>query len=660
MSTLKKYKSTFEKEINIPEFNNNIHPGDNFYLHVNDKWLKHTHIPNHASSYSVNEEIEDIIEKDLYTLLDNCYDFANKGVVVKSFESNLKDTIGRFGLSVLRKSVQKNSIQTLKSYLQNIHCIRSIEDIGDILGFFCRHKIDTILTSYLQLERTKNDKSIYTLFLSYGSLGLPDVTYYKATAPGKIKTLMAYIQIIKKITNLLEIDDLSEIVSFESYFSANYNNVEKLGSVLIKGHDLLKEFSKFPWNNFFTSYGIEEWKEKTYRIQSKQLFKILEKIFEITPLEQFKKLFMLHMILHSLPILPPPYDNIHFEFYQKRLKGQKEKYSQNYLNLYLSKKYLTTPLSILYKKYYLKDSLKKDSIKFIKKIQYSAIKQIEKNNWLQEKTKHIAKEKVKNMVLSIGWAESYYPLNLPNLQTDNLLKNIYLLSSAATQNDIQLLNTVSKPGVYWNEPSFMVNAFYYNEVNQFIVPAGSLMYPFFSEHTSASIGWNYGGLGAVIGHEMVHAFDEDGRYYDTHGFNKPWWLPRDNRRYNMLSKRLKQLYSDSKIYGVHLDGNKTINENLADLGGVSIALEALKHEIQNKSEAEKKYEFQQFFISYAISWRTKEEKKKVLQSLIVDRHSPPEFRVNNIVSQFDEFYSAFDVVVSNNLYIAPEERIKVF
>ena len=264
------------------------------------------------------------------------------------------------------------------------------------------------------------------------------------------------------------------------------------------------------------------------------------------------------------------------------------------------------------------------------------------------------------MVLSIGWAESYYPLNLPNLQTDNLLKNIYLLSSAATQNDIQLLNTVSKPGVYWNEPSFMVNAFYYNEVNQFIVPAGSLMYPFFSEHTSASIGWNYGGLGAVIGHEMVHAFDEDGRYYDTHGFNKPWWLPRDNRRYNMLSKRLKQLYSDSKIYGVHLDGNKTINENLADLGGVSIALEALKHEIQNKSEAEKKYEFQQFFISYAISWRTKEEKKKVLQSLIVDRHSPPEFRVNNIVSQFDEFYTAFDIVVSNKLYVAPEERIKVF
>ena len=658
MTTLKKYKSTFEKQINIPEFNTHIHPGDNFYLYINDNWLKHTKIPNYASSHSVNEEIEDIIENDLYKIMDDCYSFAKQGVKSKSFESTLKDTIGRFGLSVMRKSVQKNSIQTLKSYLQNIHCIRSVDDIGDILGFFCRNKIDTILTTYLQLERTKSDKSIYTLYFASGSLGLPDVSYYSANAPGKARTLISYIQLIKKITSELEVDDLSEIVSFESYFSANYNRIQNEPSVLFKGYELLKEFNKFPWDNFFTSYGIEHWKEKTYRVQSTQFIKLLEKTFEITPLEQFKKLFILHMILRALPILPPPYDTLHFEFYQKRLRGQKEKYSQKYLNMYLTKIYLSTPLSILYKKYYLKDSLKKNSIQFIKKIQSSAIKQIDKNSWLQESTKYLAKEKVKNMVLSIGWPESYYPLNLPDLQTDNLLKNIYLLSSVSTQNDIQLLNTLSMPGVYWNEPSFMVNAFYYNEINQFIVPAGSLMYPFFSNNKS--IGWNYGGLGAVIGHEMVHAFDEDGRYYDIHGYYKPWWLPRDNRRYNVLSKRLKELYSQSIIYGVHLDGNKTINENLADLGGVSIVLEALKEDIQGKSESEKKYEFQQFFISYAISWRTKEEKKKVLQSLIVDKHSPPEFRVNNIVCHFDEFYIAFDVVVSNKLYIPPEERIKVF
>jgi putative endopeptidase len=364
------------------------------------------------------------------------------------------------------------------------------------------------------------------------------------------------------------------------------------------------------------------------------------------------------MILHAIPILPPPYDNIHFDFYQKKLRGQKEKYSQKYLNLYLTKLYLSTPLSILYKKYYLEDSLKYSSTKFIKNIQTSAIKQIESNHWLQESTKDTAKEKIKHMTLNIGWPEYYYPLDLPNLQTDNLLKNIYLLSSSLTSHEIQLLNKVSEPGKTWNEPSFMVNAFYYNEINQFIVPAGSLMYPFYSEQKS--VGWNYGGLGAVIGHEMIHAFDEDGRFYNPFGLYKPWWLLKDKRRYLVLSKKLKDLYSKSKIYGVYLDGNKTINENLADLGGVSIALEALKHEIEGKPEKERKAEFQQFFISYAVSWRTKEEKKKVLQSLITDTHSNPIFRVNNIVIHFEEWYNAFDVAVSNKLYVAPEDRIKVF
>ena len=658
MATLKKYKSRFEKEINIPEFNNNIHPGDNFYLHINDNWLKHTKIPNYTSSYSINEEIEDIIEKDLYSLLDNCYTFAKKASTKKSFESQLKDSIGCFGVSVLDKSVQKNSILTLKSYLQNIHCIRSIEDIGDVLGFFCRNKISTFLSSFLQLERTRSDKSIYTLYLTYGALGLPDISYYKATAPGKLRTLVSYVQLIRKLTNLLEIDDLSEIVSFETYLSDKYEKVENDISVLLKGHELLKEFDKFPWDNFFTSYGIQNWKEKTYRIQSKHLFHVLEKALEKTPLEQFKKLFTLHMILHALPMLPPPYDDLHFDFYQKRLRGQKEKYKQRYLYLYLTKIYLTIPLSILYRKYFLKDSLKKKTTYFIKKIQSSAIKQIEKNSWLQEKTKKLAKEKVKNMTLSIGWPESYYPLNLPQLHTDNLLKNIYLLSSSSTQNDIQLLNKVSEPGRFWNEPTFMVNAFYYNEINEFIIPAGSLLYPFYSD--SKSIGWNYGGLGAIIGHEMVHAFDEDGRDYDVHGLYKSWWLPRDNKKYNILSKKLIDLYSNSKIHGIHLDGNKTINENLADLGGVSIALEALKIELEGESEKTRINELQQFFISYAISWRTKEDKKKSLYSLIVDPHSPAEFRVNNIISHFNEFYEAFNISVSNKMYIPPEKRISVF
>jgi len=646
--------SRFEKQISIPEFNNKINPGDNFYQHINDKWLEKTEIPKNSSSYSVNEEIEDVIEKDLYSIIDKCYNSVKKDKNLNNFE----EIIGRFALSSLRESVQKNSITALKNNIQTLNCIRSIEDIGDTLGYFCKNNIDTILSTYLQLERTKNDKSIYTLYLTSSNLGLPDVTYYKATAPGKIKTLISYIQMVKQACKLLEIDDISDVISTESFYSAYMNKLESNNSILIKGHELEKMFHIFPWNNFFTSYGINNWKNKSYRIQSKKYFDVLQKSLIEIPLEQLKKLFKLHLILSTLLILPSPYNTLYFDFYQNKLKGQKEKYSQKHLTLLLIKNHLSIPLSILYKKEFLENSLKRNTTKFIEKIRSSALKQIASNKWLQESTKKVAIEKVKNMTLSIGWPEQYYKLDLPNLQTDNLLENIYLLGAASTANNIKLLNTESIPGTTWEEPAFMVNAFYYNEINEFVVPAGSLQYPFYSD--KSSIGWNYGGLGAVIGHEMVHAFDENGREYDQHGFFKQWWLPIDNRRYYSLIKRLEELYGNSTIYGTHINGNKTVSENLADLGGVSIALEALKHELKEVSEKEKINELRQFFISYAVSWRTKEEKKKVLQSLIIDKHSPPEFRVNNIVNQFDEWYEVFNVEVGNKMYVAPEDRIRVF
>jgi len=646
--------SRFEKQISIPEFNNKINPGDNFYLHINDKWLEKTEIPKDTSSYSVNEEIEDVIEKDLYNIIDKCYNSVKRGEKANSFE----ETIGKFALSSLRESVQKNSITALKKNIETLNCIRSIEDIGDSLGYFCKNNIDTILSTYLQLERTKHDKSIYTLYISSSNLGLPDISYYNASAPGKMKTLISYIQMVKDACKLLEIDDISDVISLESFYSAHINKLEDANSILIKGHELQKIFQIFPWNNFFTSYGIDNWKNKSYRIQSKKYFDILQKSFIDVPLEQFKKLFKLHLILNTLLILPKPYNNLYFEFYQNKLKGQKEKYSQKFLTLHLIQMHLPIPLSILYKKEFLEISLKRDATKFIEKIRSSALKQIASNTWLQESTKKTAIEKVKNMTLSIGWPTKYYELNLPILQTDNLLENIYLLSAASTAKDIKLLNTESIPGATWEEPAFMVNAFYYNEINEFVIPAGSLQYPFYSD--TSSIGWNYGGLGAVIGHEMVHAFDENGRNYNEHGLFKQWWCSIDNRRYSVLIKKLEELYSSSRIYGNHLDGDRTVSENLADLGGLSIALGALKDELKGVSEKERIHEIRQFFISYAVSWRTKEEKKKVLQSLIIDKHSPPEFRVNNIVNQFDEWYEVFNINTKHKLYICPENRISIY
>ena len=322
----------------------------------------------------------------------------------------------------------------------------------------------------------------------------------------------------------------------------------------------------------------------------------------------------------------------------------------------LAKNYLSQPLSILYKKEYLNNSFKEKGIEFIKKIKSSALEQIGTNEWLLDSTKKTAKEKMKSITISVGWPDTNIKYFFPNLETDNLLKNVYLLSTANSIQEIYYINNKSTPGKYWFEPSYLVNAFYYNEINEFIIPAGNLFYPFFGK----SIGWNHGGLGCIIGHEMIHAYDNDGKRYNQYGYYKNWWLSRDNRRFKIYSKKLIELYNKSKLFKKHINGKATLNENLADLGGLHISLESLKKEIKNYSYEERINELQQFFISYAVSWRTKEEKKFTLYGLIVDHHSPPEFRVNNIVSQMDEWYEVFNINETHSLFIPPNKRIRVF
>ena len=654
MSLVKNYNTKFKEIIKIPEFDKTINPGDNFYRYINNKWLVQTGIPKYESSYSVNEEIEDIIEKDLFKILKESSELKIQGSTV---HTQLENLVGKLALSA-KNPVKKNSIDTLHRSLEKVKHINNIEDIGHILGNFTRLKIDTFIGTYLQLERTKENRSIYTLVISLGTLGLPDTSYYSATAPGKIHTLFAYIKMCSRLAKLIGVEDLTDAITLESFLSGHLHNAEQDESFLISGHNLSRMFTIFPFNSFFKSYGIVDWKKYTYRIESKNWLKILEKTFVSIPLHQWKQLFMLHLTLSSLTLLPAPYDTLYFEFYGKVLHDQEEKIKKQYLALSIVKEYATKPLSILYVKKYLHDNLKRDATKFIETIRSSAINHIKHNTWLYDDTKGYACEKLKHMKLCIGWPETYPPLIFPELTTDNLLENALLLSEASTEEDIAQLNKQSIVGKWWNEPAFMVNAFYYNEINEYIIPAAQLFFPFYGR----SLGWNYGGLGSIIGHEMVHAFDENGKEYDKYGLDKKWWHLRDNRRFNKLSNKLIELYNISRIDGRMIDGELTLSENIADLGGISIALGALNTELESKgfTISERKKELQDFFISYAVSWRTKEKRKKELEGLFMDKHSPAELRVNNIISQIDEWYEVFHIKETDKLYISPEKRIRIY
>ena len=634
-------------------------PGHDFYLYVNGSWLHTVKTPSYRSAFGVSEELEELIKEDFLILVEKAKDYAKKTNTSRKENEKAFLNVGRFALSALRPSVQPKSIHLLQQLVNDINCIRDTKDITKILALFCKMRVTSLLSFYTFYEPSKNITA--RCALGPGQLGLPDTSYYFPTPPESSSTLVLYGEMLDKIGSLLDLQEkLSSVIQIETIFAKNLQKLQYDKDIQLRGKELPKRFQSFDWDLFWKTIGYSGWKDHTLKLNPPGWIKLIDKLLHTMPLDDWKLLLKTHLILHALPLLPPPLDDIHSEFYEKHLRGQSKKLPQTELTVRLLQEWMPNTMSRLYLKYFFDDSLKIQAFEFIKKIQAAAINRIHNTDWFSEKTREKAIEKVKKMKLGVA-----YPARLPSLEkgllkTDNLLQNVLFLGEDHTNDETHKINKTVDIANEWDDAVYAVNGFYYSEVNQLILPAGSLLWPFY--HSNAPFGWNFGGLGAVIGHEMTHAFDSDGKDYNAEGHKEKWWTIKDNKEYTKRTKALIHLYNQSKILGHPVNGILTLNENISDLGGLAIALDALHLEMKRMKLAPEKQKeaYRNFFISYAVSWRIKEKPEKMLQGLFMDRHAPAPLRVNLIVSQFDEWYEAFDIQVKDTLYIPPEERIRIF
>jgi len=615
-------------------------------------------MPPYLSSYGVSEEIESVVAKECYKVLEDARTKV-KRIPNKRLDLDTR-LLGTFTHSILHTPSQKNSVKTLESLLSSFRCIRNTEDIASTLGDIVKHRIDGILSIFSAPMTTRSSE--IKLCLSTGSLGLPNTAYYLEKSASKLRTLTAYTKLLKKLGEAFDIAGLEGLLGLEVSVAKEHRVSQSDEEVLLKGSELSANYKYIPWSAFAKSaFGLEEsdWRAMDILVLTPTWIQKLNLCFQMLSLDQWKLWLSGATLLYFLPILPPPYDDWHFEFFHKRLRDQTEKTPQHRLSLKLSEQWLTASLGNSFIKNYVDETLKHDVIRLAESIRKVAMKRASELDWLEPKTRTYAKEKIDAIHFGVAYPDVPQKQSEVALTPDNPLKNILSLGEVAFQKDLKDANTSLNPK-RWDDATFAVNAYYYNEGNRLILPAGILRWPFY--HKSASDGWNYGGLGATIGHELTHAFDMDGKDYDVKGNLNPWYTPKDNRAYKEKTKLLETLYSNSEIMGLKINGSLTLSENIADLGGLAIALEALKHHLQTRRVSQEVYkkELCEFFRSYAVSWRTKEKKQKVMQSLFMDLHAPPSVRVNNIVCQFNDWYECFDVQPGDKLYRAPEQRIRIF
>lgn len=645
-------------QILLPSPLERVKPGNDFFKYVNGRWIDSVRVPPYISSYGVSEEIEQIVEVKVENIIQECIEKSKSLEKSNEYIKSIEIAIGKIARSALHTAIQENSIHSLQNMLKRLDCMRDKNDIAITMGEMARYKIKGMLWPYGQYENKRHTKYTYTL--GVGAVGLPDISYYTKTAPGKSRTLVHYAFMLQDLGKRFGIEGLSNIVSLESLLASAIQKSFGENEVLKTGQELQKEFSDIPFDRFFEALGLAQWKTQSFLIDSLNWIRTIQKMIRHLSLDTWKLLFASEMILHFLPYLPPPFDNIHFRLYRKRLRGQAEKIPQKKLTVQIIEDYMTPFISRLYVEKEIEKDLKRKATLFTEEIERSAEDRLENIDWLQHATREKAKEKLRKMKISVAYPDTFATLTVPNVGTENLLENLLLLGEWQTEYEIKRLGEKRSEQKDWDEPIFDVNAYYYSQANEFVLPTGSLYWPFYSE--TSALGWNHGGLGCIIGHEITHAFDKEGKDYDPDGYVRRWWTVGDNRAYNKKSKALVELFQSQKIYGHPVSGTLTLSENIADLGGMAIALHALRKKMAKEGvkEEEQKEAYRQFFTSYAVSWRVKEKPAKVLQSLFLDHHSPASLRVNLIVSQFQEWYEAFDIQPGNALYIPPEKRIRIF
>lgn len=610
--------------------------GTDFYKWVNASWLKKTSVPEFENDFGISEEVERCVFEESKEILDSFK--ANAHTDEEKMYQSLAE-------SCLHSASQHTSVEYLKEILTSLHCIQTTDDIVKHFALLNRSRFSSILNFQYHITPEK----VVELCIDSNSPGLP-ISYYNNK--DKIKK---YKETLKSLGELLEIPRLEKIYGLERalvFLSENLWSPEKHKC---KASTLLHKFPRFPWDIWFTNSGLADWKYMTIYYTSPRWIRKISKLLHEIPLSYWKTYLARCYILDSIHFLPPPFDEIDFEFFGRHAQGQRIKVPQNELFIQIVHDYLQDSFSRIFWKYTGEESIVKEIDRFGEDLRGAAVTRLEGVEWLEPITRKKAIEKVKAMKLENVRPAHWAPFTPPSLDSKNLLKNIFTLGQQNTQS---LLNRIGKRYMYWEEGIYRVNAYYFNENNELMIPYGTVIHPFYTRQQPMA--WNYGALGSIIGHEMCHGFDEDGKDYNPQGLKKKWWTRKDNREYRKKTKELIKLFSSEKIEDSHVNGNKTLSENIADLGGVGISLQALKTTLEGVSEKERLDAYRLFFIGYAVSWRTKVRKEKLKTAIGVDPHAPAYLRVNFVVNQFDEWYEAFGVSESCELYRKPEDRIRIF
>ncbi|WP_423146457.1 M13 family metallopeptidase [Rubrolithibacter danxiaensis] len=637
-----------------------VHPGDNFFLYANGSWVKNTEIPASQTGWGSFYVLNDENEENLRRILDSVS-------AKQSQKGTIEQKVGDFYASGMdTTAINNRGFEPVKPSLARIDAVKNYKDLINLSADLYKEGEGELFDFYIGADDKISTK--YAVNFQQSGLGLPNRDYYFNNDAATKNIRAEYEKYISKLFTLTGTDQATADKNAEAILKLE-TKIAKSHSTPVELRDPVKNYNKYAvsefqkylpdvnLNNLLSHLMI---KTDTVLVGQPNYYKTLDTLLKTEPIEVWKNKYRFSILNGSASSLSQPFREARFQFFGKVLNGQKQQQERWKQMVNRVDGGLGELLGQLYVKQYFPENAKERMLSLVNNLQDVYNHRIENLDWMTPETKNRAKEKLNSFTKKIGYPDKWKKYDDVEIERNKFYEN---LKSISRHNYKESIDKLGKPvdKTEWGMTPPTVNAYYNPSFNEIVFPAGILQFPFFDFNADDAI--NYGAIGAVIGHEMTHGFDDQGRQYDMEGNLKDWWKAEDAEKFNQKAKQVVEQYNNYVVLdSLHVNGKLTLGENIADIGGLAIAYEAFKRTQQGKGN-DKINDLtpdQRFFLSFAQVWRIKKRDERARMLINVDPHSPEMYRVNGPLSNMKEFYDAFGVKQGDKMYKDENQRIKIW
>ncbi|HEY1032057.1 MAG TPA: M13 family metallopeptidase [Flavipsychrobacter sp.] len=639
-----------------------VNPADDFFAYVNGGWIKNNPIPGDETGWG----IANLVQEELYKRLLH----INEEALKKNAKSGTDQQIGDFWFSAMDTvGIEKAGISPLKAELDKIAALQTPKDVMAQAAHMHTYGVGVFFGEGVSQDAMNSEVMAY--YMSQGGIGLPNRDYYFNTDERTTKIRNEYPKYIAKVFGLMGVDSTTAnakakaIVAMETKLAQASRKLEALRDPYANYNKIaisnLKSISPtIEWPAYLQQMGVKH--VDSVIVGQPEFYKQLDKVVATENIQTLKDYLSFHLVRDMSPYLSSAFVQAQFDFYSKLIRGAEQMRPRWKRALNAEEQAMGEALGQLFAKEYFNEKAKKRYEDMVENVRDAYKKRMEKLDWMTDSTRQKALAKLATITKKVGYPDKWKDFSSLKIDRNSYAQN--MMRANEWWNNYYM-NKLGKPvdRNEWEMTPQTYNAYYNPSNNEIVLPAGIFTVPGYMDHElDDALVYGYAAA-STIGHEITHGFDDEGRQFDDKGNLKNWWSKTDEDQFKNRAEVLVQQFNKmTPVDTQHINGRATLGENLADLGGILIGLDAFK-----QTETYKKGEkingltpLQRYFMGYALGWMYQIRKEQLASQLLTDVHSPAKERVNGPMPNVPEFYEAFNVKPGNKMYLPDSLRVRLW